>query len=271
MTPEYRQELKKTLATLNKIAPAKFQLLSQDIPSETKDILKEIDSILPPDAYISRSWLLQQLYVLEKELSDEQKIAIKEGIKFFDNHREDYAKIKDNPTFESIKQTGLANCGELASALVNDVQKGRELSHVGIQNYTFFRVAINYRNCLADSMPEMQKMDTLRHIFLVYSTKKNETLQNIVRAFCQSDSPQALDLWSRKAGNTRTLVDEILNTAKSNNATLEIQDSRSGQTARLSYDKDKKTFSMLEPQGLHAYSTNLKNKDISAYFDRHQH
>ncbi len=41
MTPEYRQELEKTLATLNKIVPAKFQLLSQDIPSETKDLLKK--------------------------------------------------------------------------------------------------------------------------------------------------------------------------------------------------------------------------------------
>ena len=192
MTPEYRQELKKTLATLNKIAPAKFQLLSQDIPSETKDILKEIDSILPPDAYISRSWLLQQLYVLEKELSDEQKIAIKEGIKFFNNHGEDYAKIKDNPTFESIKQTGLANCGELASALVNDVQKGRELSHVGIQNYTFFRVAINYRNCLADSMPEMQKMDTLRHIFLVYSTKKMKRCRILSGLFVNQILPKHL-------------------------------------------------------------------------------
>ena len=270
MTSEYQQELKITLATLNKFAPRKFQLLSQDIPPETMGLLEQIDSILPSDSYISRSWLFQQLHVLGSDLSEEEKIAIKNGIKFFDNHRQDYEKIKDNPTFASIKQTGLANCGELASALVTEFQEGKDISHAGIEGYTFFRIAIDYRNCLADSIPSMKNMDTLRHIFLAYSTDKNTTLQDIVTSFCQSDSPQALDLWSRKAGSMRVLVDDILDTAESNNAALKIQDPHTGETVRLSYDKNKKTFAVLESQGLCALFSDLKNKSTDSVLDAHK-
>lgn len=267
MTPEYQQELKQTLEIVNKFTPGKFQLLSQDVPPETMELLKQMDTILPSDSYISRSWLLQQLHVLGKDLSNEQKTAIKKGIKFFDDHRADYAKLKENPTFEQIKQKGLANCGDLASAFVSEFQQGKHISRSNIGNYTFFRVAIDFRNFLADSMPSMKKMDSLRHIFLAYSTDKNATLEDIVKSFCQSDSPQALDLWSRKAGNTRTLVDNILDEVESNNATLKIQDPRTGETARLSYDKDKKTFSIQKPQGLCAYFTDLKNKGPGVILD----
>ena len=175
--------------------------------------------------------------------------------------------MSSGPTFEHINQIGLANCGELAAVVVSEFQKGMDISHADIKGYTFFRLAVDYRNFLADSMPSMKNMDSLRHIFLAYSTDKNATLEDIVKSFCQSDSPQALDLWSRKAGNTRALIDDILDAAKSNNATLKIQDPRTGETAKLSYDKEKNTFSVQKPQGLCAYFTELKNKGPGIVLD----
>ena len=67
MTSEYQQELKITLATLNKFAPRKFQLLSQDIPPETMGLLEQIDSILPSitlnSKYLSSIFTVRFIYI----------------------------------------------------------------------------------------------------------------------------------------------------------------------------------------------------------------
>ncbi len=85
-------------------------------------LMAELNQTLPSDSYLSASWLSFQTFA-NQDISEQDKKVLEAGIQYFNENRERYQEVKENPTIEKIKEVGFANCGELATACVNALQE----------------------------------------------------------------------------------------------------------------------------------------------------
>ena len=196
-------------------------------------ILKKINVFLPPHRYLSSSWF--QYQQVKFSMSEEENDFIQLANRYIQSHEAQYNYVKRYPTFENIRKTGLANCGELADACLQD--KRSENSHIQeLKNISFLRANIKVK--LPNEKGELKE---LQHVFLICEPTPRQSMNEMISNL-MTDKSQSIDIWKRRAGYTKNLIIHHLLQAGISYAQIELTHPQTSEKRNLDirYSKEEK-------------------------------
>ena len=200
-------------------------------------ILRKYDEKLPPNTYLSKSWLVGQL-VHNKNLAPNDIQFILEALNCLEKpeSQEAYQKVQKNPTVENILQQGVANCGELADSALPLFPKGtpvlRANIKVKIQTERFAEKGV------LSNRSELPSEIELQHVFLIYTGKDDIMTPFLLKKNLNSPQAQGLDIWKRKTGNVCELCRIHLKELGIQSGILEVVNIETGQKSVLKVNRN---------------------------------
>lgn len=160
-------------------------------------ILKKINVFLPPHRYLSSSWF--QYQQVKFSISEEENDFIQLANRYIQSHEAQYNYVKRYPTFENIRKTGLANCGELADACLHE-QRSENSDIQELKNASFLRANIKVK------LPnEKGELTWFQHVFLICEPTPRQSMNEMISNL-MTDKSQSIDIWKRRAGYTKDLI-----------------------------------------------------------------
>lgn len=200
-------------------------------------ILRKYDEKLPPNTYLSKSWLVGQL-VHNKNLAPNDIRFIQESLDCLakPESQEAYQKVQKNPTVENILQQGVANCGELADSALPLFPKGTPVLRANIKvKIPTERFA--EKGALSNH-PKSQSEIELQHVFLIYTGKDDIMTPFLLKKNLNSPQAQGLDIWKRKTGSVCELCRMHLKELGVQSGVLEVVNTETGQKSVLKVNRN---------------------------------